>query len=116
MIIEEIDFLGRNNFKSVKEVEIYIDKLENQLPDLKGKRELLWKQHKSADKNEKVDILKEIYTLTNRIDTIQAQEKACNRIIDRYEEIIEDYKKELESNEKVQELRIADRKKKVRNR
>ena len=116
MIFEEINFLGRNNFNSVKEVEKYMDKLENQLPELKGKRELLWKKHKSADKNEKVDILKEINTLTNKIDTIQAQKKACNRIIARYEEIKEDYKKELESKEKSQGLIIADKKKRARNR
>ena len=116
MIFEEINFLGRNNFKSVKEVENYMDNLENQLPELKGKRELLWKKHKSADVNEKKNILKEINELTNKIDTIQAQKKACNEIITRYKEIKEDYKKELESKEKLQELIIADKKKRTMNR
>ena len=116
MIFEEINFLGRNNFNSIKEIENYIDKLENQLPDLKGKRELLWKNFKSANVNDKKDILKEINELTDIINTIQAQKKACNRIIARYEEIKEDYRKEIESKEKAQELIIADKKKKVRNR
>ena len=116
MIFEEINFLGRNNFNSIKEIENYIDKLENQLPDLKGKRELLWKNFKSANVNDKKDILKEINELTDIINTIQAQKKTCNRIIARYEEIKEDYRKEIESKEKAQELIIADKKKKVRNR
>ena len=116
MIFEEINFLWKNNFKSVKEVENYMDKLENQLPELKGKRELMWKQHKSADVNEKKDILKEINELTDKIDTIQAQKKDCNKIIVRYEDIKDDYKKELENKEKAQELIVADKKKKARNR
>ena len=98
-----------------KEVQNYMDNLEMQLPELKGKREILWRKHKTANVNEKKDILKEINELTDKINAIHAQKNACSRIIDRYEEIIEDYKKELESNEKLQELIIADRKKKVRN-
>ena len=113
MIFEEINFLERNSFKSVKEIQDYIDNLEQRLPELKGKRELLWKQHKSADKNEKVDILKEINTLTNRIDTIQAQKNACNRIIARYEEIKENYKKELKDKDKAQILIIDNKNKKI---
>ena len=116
MIFEEINFLGRNNFNSVKEVEKYMDKLENQLPELKGKRELLWRKHKSADKNDKNNILIEINELTDKIDTIQAQKNACNRIIARYEEIKDDYKKELESKEKANKLIKDNTQKKLRNR
>ena len=58
----------------------------------------------------------EINALTDKIDTVNAQKNACTRIIARYEEIKEDYKKEIESKEKAQGLIIADKKKKVRNR
>ena len=116
MIIEEINFLGKNSFNSVKEVENSMEKFEKQLPELKGKRELLWKKHKTANETNKNDILKEINELTEKIDTIQVQKSACNRIITRYEEIKEDYKKQLEFKEKAQELIIANKKKKARNR
>lgn len=112
MIFEEINFLRRNNFKCVKEVQNYMDNLEMQLPELKGKRENLWKKYKSADTNKKAEILKEINALTDKIDTINAQKNACTRIIARYEEIKEEYKKQLESKEKAQDLMIADKRKK----
>ena len=116
MIIEEIDFLGRNSFNSVKEVGNYLENLEKQLAEFKGKREILWQKHKSANENDKTDIIKEINEITNRIDTIQAHKKACNRIIVRYEEIKEDYTKKLETTEKSQELILVNKKKKARNR
>ena len=49
MIFEEINFLARNSFKSIIEVKNYMNNIEKQLPELKGKRELLWRKHKSAD-------------------------------------------------------------------
>lgn len=116
MIFEEINFLARNSFKSVKEVENYKENLEQQLPELKGKRELLWRKYKTAAENDKATILKEINSLSDKIDTIQAQKRACNRIIAKYEEIKTDYKKDIEWKEKSKELIISDRKKKNRNR
>ena len=116
MIFEEINFLGRNSFNSVNEVRNYMNNLEKQLPELKGKREILWRKYKSVYENEKADIFKELREITDKIDTIQAQKKACNEIITRYKEIKEDYKKELESKEKLQELIIADKKKRTMNR
>ena len=116
MIFEEINFLGRNNFMSVKEVQNYMDNLEMQLHEFKGKREILWRKYKSVYENEKADIFKELREITDKIDTIQSQKKACNRIITRYKEIKEDYKKELESKEKLQELIIAYKNKRTRNR
>ena len=53
----------------------YKENLENKLPELKGKREILWKKHKSADTNKKAEILKDINVLTEEIDKIQAQKK-----------------------------------------
>ncbi len=116
LIFEEINFLARNSFKSVSEVENYMNNLEKQLPELKGKRELLWRKHKSASENDKADILTEINEFTDKIDTIQAQKKACTRIIDKFDKIKEDYKKEIEAKNKSQELIIADKKKVARNR
>ena len=116
MIFEEINFLARNSFKSISEVENYMNNLEKLLPELKGERELLWRKHKSADGNNKANVLKEINTLTDKIDTIQAQKKACNRIIARYGEIKEDYKKEIGAKEKSKELITSDKKKGTRNR
>ena len=116
MIFEEINFLARNNFKSIKEVENCKDNLENKLPELKGKRELLWRKHKTADENDKPNILKEINALTDKIDTIQAHKNACNRLIARYEEIKEAYKKEIESKKKSQGLIVTDKDKRARNR
>ena len=116
MIFEEINFLARHSFTLITDVTKYKENLENKLPELKGNRELLWKKHKSANTNKKTKILKDINVLTEEIDKIQAQKNACNRIIAKYEEIKEDYKKEIESKEKAQELITADRKRKVRNR
>ncbi len=115
MIFEEINFLARNCFKSIGEVENYMNNPEKQLPELKGKRELLWRKHKSAYGNNKANILAEINSLTDKINIMQSQKRACNRIIDKYEELKEDYKKEIESKEKSQELIIADKKKRLRD-
>ena len=53
MIFEEINFLARHSFNSIANVTKYKENLENKLPELKGKRELLWTTHKSADTNRK---------------------------------------------------------------
>ena len=107
MIIEEINFLARHSFSSIAEITEYNENLENKLPELKGKRELLWKNHKSADTNKKDEILKDINALTEEIDKIQAQKNACNRIITRYEEIKEEYQKEISSKQNIQEFIVA---------
>ena len=105
MIFEELSFLARNSFKSIKEVEEYKVNLENQLPELKGKREDLWrKYHRATNEDDRNKIKKEINELTEKIDTITTQKNACNRINDKYEEIKESYKKEIKNNEKTQEL------------
>ena len=115
MIFEEINFLARNSFKSIKEVVNYMDNLEKQLPELKGKRETLWRKHKTANENDKETILDEINALTDKIDTIQSRKKTCNRIIAEYKEIKEHYNKEIEAKEKLKELVITDKKKRTRN-
>lgn len=110
IIFEEINFLARHKFESIKEVESYKIDLECKLPNLKGKREDLWrKYHKATKHNDKNIIKKEINELTENIDIIYAQKNACDRIIDRYPIIKEEYKNEIESKNKAVELIKEDR-------
>jgi len=114
MIFEELNFLARHSFNSIADVTKYQENLENKLPELKGKREILWRKHKSADTNKKDEIKKDINALTEKIDTIQAQKNACNRIFARYKEIKIDFQKEIEYKQKKQELILSEKKKRVR--
>lgn len=117
MIFEELNFLSRHRFKSIKEIEEYKVNLEKQLPELKGKREDLWrKYHRSTNENDRNIIKKEIDKLTEKIDTITAQKNACNRIIRKYSVIREDYNRNIPNKEKENELIKIDRNKKIRNR
>lgn len=116
IIFEEINFIGRNKFDSINEVKDYKYNLEKQLPVLKGKREVLWRRHKSANENDSSNILEEINKLIYKIDTIQTQKRACNRIIAKYEEIKEKYKEEIKSKDKSKELITVNKKKRARNR
>ena len=113
MIFEELNFLARHSFNSVSDVTKYKENLENKLPELKGKRELLWRNHKSTDINKKAEILKEINELTEEIDKIKAQKNACNGIIAKYEDIKNDYEKELESIEKAKAIANVHKRKKL---
>ena len=61
----------------------------------------MWRKHKSTDTNKKAEILKEINVLTEEIDKIQAQKKACIRIVARYKEIKETYEKQLKEKEEL---------------
>jgi hypothetical protein len=104
---------GRMRARYLKEhrkVEYTIMLIENTLQDH------LIEIDKTADENNKETILKEISSLSDKIETIQAQKRACNRIIVKYEKIKEDYKKDIEWKEKSKELIIADKRKKSRNR
>ena len=113
MIFEELNFLARYSFDSIADVAKYKENLENKLPELKVKRELLWKKHKSADETSKAEILKEINSITEEIDKIQAQKNACNRIIAKYEDIKIDYEKELDSIEKAKTIANVHKRKKL---
>lgn len=115
MIFEEINFLVRHKFESIKEVENYKLDLECKLPNLKGKREDLWrKYHKATNDNNKNIIKKEINELTENIDIIHAQRNACDRIINRYSVIREEYEKESKKEDRVQELTKIDKKKSLK--
>ena len=99
MIFEELNFLAKHSFSSISDVTKYQENIESKLPELKGKRELLWKKHKSANEGDKSNILKEINSITEEIDTIQAQKNASNRIIKKYWELLGSYTKEVLFNE-----------------
>ena len=115
IIFEEINFLARHKFESIKEVESYKIDLECKLPNLKGKREDLWrKYHKATKHNNKNIIKKEINELTENIDIIYAQRKACDRIINRYYVIREEYEKESKKEDRDQELTKIDKKKSLK--
>ena len=113
MIFEELNFLARHFFNSIADVTKYQENIESKLPELKGKRELLWRKHKSTDTNKKAEILKEINVLTEEIDKIQAQKNACNGIIAKYEDIKIDYEKELDSIEKAKAIANVHKRKKL---
>ena len=99
MIFEELSFLATHSFTSIADVTKYKETLENKLPELKGKRELLWKKHRTARETDKSDILKNLNALTEEIDKIQAQKNACNRIVARYENIKEKHTKQIKNIE-----------------
>ena len=115
MIFEEINFLARHSFTSVCDITKCRENLEHKLLELKGKREILWRKHKIADENEKEEILKQINSLTEEIDKIQAQKNACNRIIARYENIKEYYNKQVKYKENANKLVIPNKSVKNRN-
>ena len=110
MIFEELNFLAKHSFKTISDVREYKQNLENKLPELKGKRELLWKNHKSADTNKKDEILKDINALTEEIDKIQAQKNACNRIVARYEEIKNVFQNKVILIKKSHEILLTEKK------
>ena len=115
MIFEELNFLARNSFKSINEVEEYKVNLEKQLPELKGKREDLWgKYHIATNENDRNIIKKEIDKLTEKIDTFISQKNVCNRIIGKYSVIREKRKKEIENKAKSQEQMKKDKNDKIK--
>ena len=117
MIFEELNFLARNKFERIADVKDYKSNIEKELPILKGQKEILWRKYnKCINENDKSDILKKINQLTEKIDIAQAQKNACIRIIDRYAQIKEDYKNEIESKNKAAELIKENKKKKMRSR
>ena len=115
-IFEEINFMARNHFKSIGEIREYQKECENKLPEVKSKRENLWRKYnKVADSGEKLKIINEIGILTQRIDKIQAHKNACGRMIKRFEEIKEEYLAELKAREEFEQNKLSKINKKNRN-
>lgn len=111
MIFEEINFLARHKFESIDEVKSYKSNLESRLPELKWKRESLWRNYnKTINEENKNLIKKNIDELTENIDIIHAQRNACDRIINGYVPMKRDYCNENESKNKSTELIKKDKK------
>ena len=72
------------------------------------------KYHKATNDNDKNIIKKEINELTKNIDIIHAQRNDCDRIINRYYVIREEYEKKSKKEDKVQELTKIDKKKSLK--
>ena len=112
-IFEEINFMARNYFKSIEEMKNYQKECEDKLPELKSRRENLWRKYnRVVDLDEKSKIMREIENLTQRIDKIQAHKNACGRMIKRFEEIKEEYLKEQKTREFIEHNIIGKKEKK----
>lgn len=112
-IFEEINFMARNYFKSIGEIREYQKECEDKLPELKSKRENLWRKYnKVVDSDEKSKIMQEIEKLTQRLDKIQAHKNECGRMIKRFEEIKEEYLTEIKSKEFIEHNIIGKKEKK----
>lgn len=116
-IFEELNFLARNNFKSIQEIKDYQTEYENKLPELKSQRENLWRKYnKTTNKTKKAEIKKEIGSLTEKIATINNYTNICGRCVIRFEKLRKEYLEQQQTKEKAQELIKEDKKKKDRNR
>lgn len=116
-IFEELNFLARNNFKTIQDVQEYQSNCENKLPELKSYRENLWRKYnKTTDNAKKVEIKQEINVLTEKIKDISNKIDISERCIVRLEKLRTEYIKQEQEKQKAQELIKEDKKKKDRNR
>lgn len=116
MVFEELNYINRSHSKSIEDIKIHKKEIEDKLPVLKGEKEKLWVKHKKAISPEnKSFILERINLISDEISTLYGQRNACNRIIDTYNKIYEEIKKERLEKEKFKELSNND-KKKIKNR
>lgn len=116
MVFEKLNFINQSHSKSIEEIKTHKKEIEDKLPVLKGEKEKLWVKHKKAISPEnKSFILERINLISDEISTLYGQRNACNRIIDTYNKIYEEIKKERLEKEKFKELSNND-KKKIKNR
>ena len=112
MIFEELNFINQSHSKSIEDIKIHKKEIEDKLPVLKGERENLWiKYKKTVFAKDKNFILERINLLSDEISTLYGQRNACNRIIDTYNKVYEEIKKERLEKEKFEELSNNDKKK-----
>ena len=106
MVFEELNYINRSHSKSIEEIKNNKKEIEEKLPVLKGERENLWVKYKKAISTEdKQFILERINLLSDEISTLYGQRKACNRIIELYEKINDKRDKELENQNKLDNLK-----------
>lgn len=112
VIFEELNFINQSHSKSIEDIKIHKKEIEDKLPVLKGERENLWiKYKKTVFAKDKNFILERINLLSDEISTLYGQRNACNRIIDTYNKVYEEIKKEGLEKEKFEELSNNDKKK-----
>ena len=116
-IFEELNFLARNNFKTIQEIKEYQTVCDNKLPELKSQRENLWRKYnKTTNKTQKVEIKVQINLLSEKIATINNHTNICGRCVIRFKKLRKEYIEHKQAKVKAQELIKEDKKKKARNR
>lgn len=116
-IFEELNFLARNNFKSIHDIQDYQIFCKNKLPELKSQRENLWRKYnKTTDETQKVEIKTQINLLSEKITTINNYTNICGRCVIRFEKLRKEYIEQEQTKEKAKELIKEDKKKKSKTR
>lgn len=116
MVFEELNYINRSHSKSIEDIKKHKKEIKEKLPELKSKRENLWRNfHKASSSEEKSGIKERIDLVTDEINTLYGQRNACNRIIATYNKVYEEVQKEIAEKEKFKELTSND-KKNIRNR
>lgn len=99
MVFEELNYINRSHSKSIEDIKNHKKEIENKLPELKSKRENLWRNfYKANSSEEKARIKERIDLSTDEINTLYGQRNACNRIIVTYNRLCEDIRNEKERN------------------
>jgi hypothetical protein len=115
MVFEELSFINQSRSKSIEYIKTHKKEIENKLPELKSKRENLWRNfHKASSSEEKAGIKERIDIVTDEINTLYGQRNACNRIIANYNKVYEEVQKERAEKENLIELYEKSKKNKNR--
>ena len=105
MVFEELSFINQSHSKSIEDIKKNKKEIEEKLPELKSKRENLWRNfHKANSSKEKAGIKERIELITDEINTLYGQRNACNRIIDTYDMVCKEVHREFEIKQKYREL------------
>mgnify|MGYP002528364246 FL=1 len=105
MVFEELSFINQSHSKSIEDIKKHKKEIEEKLPELKSKRENLWRNfHKANSSEEKTEIKERIELITDEINTLYGQRNACNRIIDTYDMVCKEVQREFEIKQKYREL------------
>lgn len=116
MVFEELNFINQSHSKSIEEIKTHKKEIDDKLPVLKGERENLWVKYKKAISSEdKAFILERINLLSDEISTLYGQRNACNRIIDTYNKVNDEFQKERAEKVKIENLITNDKIRKVKN-
>ena len=105
MVFEELSFINQSHSKSIEDIKKHKKEIEKKLPELKSKRENLWRNfHKASSSEEKAGIKERIDLATDEINTLYGQRNACNRIIATFNKVYDEVQKERAEKETSQKL------------